>query len=222
MKTEELILVGAAVAGAYFLLKPSKPKTIGDQVGDFINTVFAPGQTARAAVMPASYTRNLINADVIPSTAGLVGMVPTPRSDVSSALMLPDNGTVTRVDYSGMTPIGMPVVGSSFNNNSLASPMIAESIGVPATALQSPEAWQNGGAQYIGDNPPFEVNPPALAVVGQPRFDLEGNQVGGLVRVNPDYQLAPFEWFRTDDAGRKFVVSALSGQDIKILDWASD
>lgn len=222
MKTEEVLLIGGAAAVAYFLLKEPKKKTIGYQVVDFINTVFAPGQerlTVGAAPDGWFSDRNIINASVSPTTAGVVGMVPTPRGDVSSALMLPDNGGVTYVDYSGGTPIGMPVVGSSFNNDTVASPPIAQSIGIPPTALQSPEAWQNGGAQYIGDNPPMLYNPPALVPV---TIDESGNHVGGLIRVNPDYQLAPFEWFRTDEAGRKFVVSALSGEDVKYLEWASD
>ena len=228
MKTEELILVGAAAVGAYFLLREPPKKTVGSQIGDLINTVFSPGQVSRPAVMPQiwgpdTYTppRNLITADISPSLSGVVGMVPTPRGDLSSALLRPDNGAVTHVDYSGATPFGMPIVDPSFNNNTISAPIYTESLGIPATALQSPEAWQNGAAQYIGDTPP-PLAPETRTFIVDTHENLGIARTAGLARVNPDYQLQPFEWFRTDAGGNRFVVSALSGEDIKYLEWAGD
>lgn len=212
MKTEEIALLAGAGFIAYLVLRKPPDPTPEQQVGGFINNIissFAP--TAR----------NAITRDLASPLNGSTAFAQSPDPMTYQGQLLPDNPLVTDIGAPGYY-MGMPIVGTSYNNNSLAVPAIVTGTGVPETALQSPDAWQNGGPVYNGvvplPAPSLLPPPPPVAYLppGDPVEQFSGDPRPILTSDYMDHPLG-FTYLRSDENGQKYVISAFDGSTVGFL-----
>lgn len=216
MNTGELVVIGAVAVGAYLVLKkPAAPTPPPNPWTSIFDTI---GRYAGASFRPAGGAAPRVTPELYQPLAGAVGIAPMQDGATYAGSLLPDNPLVTDVAYSGGMGTGMPVVGTSYNNNSLAVPAIVSTsgTGVPPTALQSPDAWQNGGPVYNGVYPLPAVSldpPPPNDNSGSDRYVVDGvGSIRPILRADYESAPTPFTYINGNQ-----VVSALDGSTVGFL-----